>query len=187
MKKQILICASAILLAGTGALAHHNRPTEPDAYTGATPEVETPKNVVGNKEVSQKQLVGTWGDPTGVAAYETEELLEQAGGKQTADAIGAGINEVMTRMGVNDVTVEFLADGTITATSPSGKVEGTYTVEGSTLTVTANGTDFQITANVHGKKLQLFYPVSRMPQQVLQYFMHQGLEGLFLGVELKRQ
>ncbi len=187
MRKQAFISVLAILLAGTGALAYFDSPSTPDAYTGATPEVAVSGNVLGNASVSAKQLAGVWGDASGIAAYGTKELLEQAGGKQATDAIGNGIDDVMSRMGVREVVVEFAEDGTMSASSPSGKVEGIYTVDGSVITITVDGTEFAINANVSGKRLRLFYPVARMPQQILQYFTSHSTEGLYLGVELKRQ
>ncbi len=159
MKHQALTLALALTASALSLTAH--------SQTTASP---TPSD-----------LAGTWTHPAGVALYA------DPGQGDTAPIVEA-INDVVQRMHLTEMQVEFTADGRLTASSPEGSpVEGTYTIEGSTLSVTAQGDTYTIQATLADGRLRLLYPLSSFPRQISKRFLGFDPQGLSLGLEFQKQ
>ncbi len=189
MEKRNFIFALLALLLTTAVWAYNNEQTTPDAITGATAQnSSTRDDRTGKSDITAEDIIGVWGDAVGLAAYSSEETLNAAGGTSATDAIARGINEMMGRMDVSNGTVEFTSDGKVIVITASGEtMEGTYKISGATITAYAMGNSFDISASMQDGMLRLFYPVERMPQQILRFFTDYNTEGLNLGVQLKKK
>ncbi|MCD8265961.1 MAG: DUF4923 family protein [Prevotellaceae bacterium] len=165
MKRKALTITAALLCC-TAALAQHT---------------------LGTDDISADELVGTWSRPVAVAVYSGASQQAAADADNVTGQIEAAVNDVIERMGVGAVVVEFRADGTVTGSTENNTSEGNYTVSGSTLTVSAGKMSFSVNAKLTGDKLQLLYPLSSFPKQITKYFLGFDPEGLYLGAELERQ
>ncbi len=185
MRKTIFTIATAVLFVASGALANKTVQAEPDALASASavaPEHED--GVLDNQDLKAEEVYGTWTGPVGIAAYGSQEALEAAGGKATTDEIAEGMNRMIASMGGSDFVLVLTADSIMEANIMGRMVGGTYAVDGSTITFSAEGQTLSIVANMEGKKLRLFYPVSAIPEQMSQYFTRYNIDELYLGVEL---
>ncbi len=143
--------------------------------------------IVSEANVDVRQMVGTWGEAVGVAAYASAEQLESAGGEEAAKSISNKINSVAQRVGVGDLTVEFSPDGTVVARASGNSQEGTYEVSEGILSVSSMGATFSMVVRCEGDKLYVFYPVGNFPSRISKYFTDFTTEGLYLGAVLTRQ
>ncbi len=164
--KRIALTIAAALLCCTAALA---------------------QRTLGTDDIRSEELVGTWSRPVAVAVYSEASQQADADAENVTSQIEAAINDVIERMGVGAVIVEFKADGTVTGSTENNTSEGKYTVSGSTLTISAGKMSFPVNAKLEGDKLQLLYPIGNFPKQITKHFLGFDPEGLYLGAELERQ
>ncbi len=187
MKKTIISMALVLTFVGTGAMAFYEAPASPDVQTSASDVSYITGNLIGKSDIKVNRLVGEWSSVCGISAYSTPDALRKAGGEETTDTIGAAIDQMIAHFNAKDVTVTFSADGKVSAMVSGSTFEGSYTIEGSTMTITSGGRSFTLNVKQEGKHtLQLLYPFSQCPQQIAQAFSAYETEGLYLGIELKK-
>lgn len=123
--------------------------------------------VVGNKTVSSKNLVGTWTYNQPAVAFESSNLLSQAGGKVLASQVQKKLGTALTKYGfaTGNSAITFNSDSTFVLQLKSKKVSGKYTTDGSTLTLYGKTTGKKlVTANValSGSNLQITFKADKL-------------------------
>ena len=90
-------------------------------------------NLLGNKTVSQKSLVGTWSYTEPAVAFESKNILTQIGGSAASSKIEKTMASYLSKIGFTSgkVSMTFSQDGTGYLTFASKKVPFTYTLSGS--------------------------------------------------------
>lgn len=121
--------------------------------------------LIGNKEVSQASLVGTWTYTQPAIAFQSQNVANQVGGALAAAQAEKKLGAALSKYGVTagKVQLTFNEDGTYTCVIGKKKVCGKYTVSGSTLSLTKTGIK-SVKANVKltGKELQLTADASKL-------------------------
>lgn len=83
-------------------------------------------SVVGQNGVSQDDLVGKWTYSKPAISFQSDNLLQKAGGAAASQLIVNKITPYYNRLGVKGLTLEFTSEGAFTLTKGSIKVTGTY-------------------------------------------------------------
>lgn len=121
--------------------------------------------LTGSKTVSANNLVGNWTYSEPAAAFESKNLLSQAGGSIVANQIQKQSGSYLTRYGIKPGSVKFTfkSDKTFTATIGTKKVSGTYSVSGSNVVFSTNGVK-ALTANCNMKSsnMQLTFKADKL-------------------------
>lgn len=88
-------------------------------------------NVLGGGSVSEKDLVGTWTYNGVSCAFESENLLAQAGGIAASSAIETKIDAQLKKYGITKGATRFTfnTDKTFTATLGGRNISGTYSLD----------------------------------------------------------
>lgn len=143
--------------------------------------------VTGALGAKPSKLVGQWSNPEGVASYCEDDRDTNPSDDASLGSVIRVIDHIVEAMEVRDIVVTFTDDGHVSASVQGNTIEGEYTLEGNTLTITSNGKTFPVTIQMKDTQLTFLYPLSRCPQQVRQYFRDIPTEGLCLGVRLYRK
>ncbi len=178
MIKTTLAALLAIFLSGANSFS----PGTPDAYTGATEQVNQETH-----KLKPSKLVGQWGNPEGVASYCEDDGDTNPSDDASIGSVTRVIDHIVEAMEVRDMVVTFTDDGHVSATVQGNTIEGEYKLDGDVLTVTSGGKTFPVNVRLQGKRLSFFYPLSKCPQQVRQYFRDIPTEGLCLGIRFYRK
>lgn len=121
--------------------------------------------LTGTKTVSANTIVGNWTYSEPAAAFESKNLLSQAGGAIVANQIQKQSGNYLTRYGIKPGSVKFnfKSDKTFTATIGKKKVNGTYKVNGSNVEFSTNGVK-TLTANCNMKSssMQLTFKADKL-------------------------
>lgn len=132
--KKILISTLVALLATIGASAQFNLK---DALNGLSSGSSTGSKisdaigvinaVVGSGSMKAEDLVGKWTYSKPAVAFQSDNLLEKAGGAAAAQMIVDKITPYYNKLGVKGLTMEFTSDGNFTIKRGAMTVSGTYT------------------------------------------------------------
>lgn len=159
--------------------------------------------LIGNKEVSQASLVGTWTYTEPAIAFQSQNVANQVGGALAAAQAEKKLGAALSKYGVTagKVQLTFNEDGTYTCVIGKKKVSGKYTVSGSTISLTKTGIK-SVKANVKltGKELQLTADASKLLRLVQSLgnvagnntslstltSLLSGFDGVNLGMKLKK-
>lgn len=159
--------------------------------------------LIGNKEVSQASLVGTWTYTQPAIAFQSQNVANQVGGALAAAQAEKKLGAALSKYGVTagKVQLTFNEDGTYTCVIGKKKVSGKYTVSGSTISLTKTGIK-SVKANVKltGKELQLTADASKLLRLVQSLgnvtgsnsslstltSLLSGFDGVNLGMKLKK-
>jgi len=121
--------------------------------------------LTGTKNVSAANLVGNWSYSEPAAAFESKNLLSQAGGALMANQIQKQSGNYLTKYGIKpgSVTFNFKNDSTFTAKVGQKTVNGTYLVKGSNVELYKAGVK-ALTANVNMKSsnMQLTFKADKL-------------------------
>lgn len=95
--------------------------------------IEKAVNAVTGKSTTVN-MVGTWSFTGSAIAFESDNLLQKAGGSVAASTAEKKLNEQLAKVGIKEgnMTFAFAADSTFTTTVGSKKLSGTYTYDAST-------------------------------------------------------
>lgn len=121
--------------------------------------------LVGNKEVSQESLVGTWTYNEPAIAFQSENIANQVGGALAAAQAEKKLGTALSKYGVTagKVQLTFNEDGTYTCVIGKKKVSGKYTLSGSTLSLTKLGIkSVKTNVKITGNELQLTADASKL-------------------------
>lgn len=159
--------------------------------------------LIGNKEVSQASLIGTWTYTEPAIAFQSQNVANQVGGALAAAQAEKKLGAALSKYGVTagKVQLTFNEDGTYTCVIGKKKVSGKYTVSGSTISLTKTGIK-SVKANVKltGKELQLTADASKLLRLVQSLgnvagsnsslstltSLLSGFDGVNLGMKLKK-
>jgi len=180
MVKKFLISIALVLVA-TATMAYYTGTQVPDAYTGATEQIDAAPKIKLSK------LVGQWSEPHGVAVYDTEDNLVESGGEATIAAVSQMVDRIIEAMEVRDMMVDFTNEGIVSATVKGNTMDAAYTIDGSSLQITSNGKTYAFQVQIDNQNLSIYYPLSKCPQQIRQYFYSIPIEGLSVGIQFHRQ
>lgn len=92
---------------------------------------------LGNKSITQSDLVGTWNYTGSDCVFESENLLAKAGGTVAASKIESEINSSLSKFGIKEGSCSFTfkSDNTYTATIGGRTISGNYTLNSSDKTI----------------------------------------------------
>lgn len=96
-------------------------------------------NLLGSSStLSQSDLVGTWNYKGSDCAFESENLLAQAGGKVAALKIESELDAALAKVGIEEGSCSFVfnKDNTYTINLGSHTINGNYTLNASEKTLT---------------------------------------------------
>ncbi len=173
--KAILMCAGLFFAVNSqaqlgnllkGALGGNSSQTEQTSTTagGITSIL---KNLIGTADVNSSSLNGTWVYESPAVVFESSNLLKKAGGSLMTGTIEKKMQTYLTKIGFAPGKVQITFDGNSKYTMKIGTREsnGTYTVEGSNITLTREGLlSHPVTANVAvvGKELQMTFKADKL-------------------------
>lgn len=83
-------------------------------------------SIVGQNEVSAEDLVGKWTYSKPAISFQSDNLLQNAGGAAASQLIVKKITPYYNRLGVKGLTLEFTSEGNFTLAKGSLKITGTY-------------------------------------------------------------
>ena len=97
-------------------------------------------SVTGSVTTTQANLIGTWTYSEPCVQFESDNLLQAAGGSAAATKVETKLATMYKMVGITagKVTFTFANDGTVEYTLNGKKMSGTYTFDSSAKTVTIN-------------------------------------------------
>jgi hypothetical protein len=124
-------------------------------------------NLIGTDKVSAEALVGEWSYTSPAVAFESDNFLKKAGSTIVSQTVEKKMQTYLTKLGFTPGKVKytFAEDGTYTMTLKNRTFEGTYALEGSTITMTPKGLISKpMTANmkVVGNQMQLTFKADKL-------------------------
>lgn len=123
-------------------------------------------NVIGSSKITEKDLVGTWKYYSSCCAFQSENLLAQAGGKMAAEKIENKLNPNFSKMGISNRNTYFKlnSDKSFSATIGGKNLSGTYSFNSSTNKILFQGTFLSFTcyATKSGSNLNLLFDSSKL-------------------------
>lgn len=129
MKKMILsqLFVAALLLVSANCQAQSLK----DLFNKGT--IEKVVNAVTGKSTTV-DLTGTWTFTGSALAFESDNLLQQAGGSVAATAVEKKLDEQLAKVGIKEgqMTFTFASDSTFTCVVGKKNLSGTYTYDAST-------------------------------------------------------
>lgn len=125
------------------------------------------KNLIGTKAVTAESLNGTWNYTSPAVAFESSNLLQNAGGTVMANTLEKKMQTYLSKIGFTPgkVIIKFENGKDFTMTIGSKTINGTYTVEGSEITLTRQGLlSKPVTANlaVSINELQMTFKADKL-------------------------
>jgi hypothetical protein len=123
-------------------------------------------NLIGTSTVSASSLVGTWTYSEPAVAFESEDVITSVAGTVVAPKVEKKMLTAMTKIGfkAGKSTVTFKNDGTFTCSYGSTTGSGTYSISGSTITLTSTLTGVSTSGNVKlsGSELQITFTAKKL-------------------------
>lgn len=197
----------SILSGLTSSSSSSSSTTSSDKSSTLSNIVSTVSSLVGGSDMSYSNMVGTWKYSSPAVAFESDNLLQKAGGAAASTTIQNKLKSYYKTAGITSMTITFGSDNSFTAKigklSPQGTVEdlgnGKYrfnfkafgTVSSGKLdaTVQKTVTGMQITFDAT-KLLSLVSKISSVAGSNSQLSTLSSLlssyDGLQIGVELKK-
>lgn len=147
--KKFFFALGLMLAVGTTVQAQSGLKNALGGLLGGSSSSETVGNVidaigsvVGSGEVKPEALVGTWTYSAPAVSFESDNLLQKAGGAAASQVIVGKIKPYYDKFGVKGMTIQFKDDSTFVLKRGALQVNGTYTAgkDGMyTLNITALG------------------------------------------------
>jgi hypothetical protein len=125
--------------------------------------------LTGTKKVSAKSIVGTWSYSEPAAAFESKNLLSQAGGAVIANTIQNQSGQALQKYGIKPGAMKFTfkADSTFVCQLNGKNISGTYKVDGSNVYFSHAGIQaLGANANLKGNNMQLTFKADKLLQFV---------------------
>jgi hypothetical protein len=98
------------------------------------------KTVVGDKTTTASSIIGTWKYSQPECAFESDNLLTQAGGEAAATKVEKKLATVYKTLKLTSITYTFNEDNTYSYSIGSKSFSGTYTFDSTNKTVTMTST-----------------------------------------------
>lgn len=98
-------------------------------------------NVIGTPTLKKANLIGTWNYSSSDCKFESENLLQQAGGEIAAKTIENKLNDLFGKVGIKQGALSFTfnEDGSYQMGIGGRNISGTYTLDEATGTLTMVG------------------------------------------------
>jgi hypothetical protein len=123
-------------------------------------------NLIGTSTVSESSIEGTWKYSQPAVAFESEDVITSVGGAVLAPKVEKKMLSAMTKVGfkAGKSTITFNSDNTFTCSYGSTTGSGTYSISGSTITLTSTLTGVSVSGNVKlsGSELQITFTASKL-------------------------
>lgn len=94
------------------------------------------KNVIGDKLTTSQSLIGTWKYVSPDCSFKSDQLLAKAGGEAVAVKVEDELDKVFKKLGTDACSYTFNADSTYTFTMKKRTIQGTYSFNPETKTIT---------------------------------------------------
>ncbi len=98
------------------------------------------KTVVGDKTTTASSIIGTWKYSQPECAFESDNLLTQAGGEAAATKVEKKLATVYKTLKLTTITYTFNEDNTYSYSISGKSFSGTYTFDSTNKTVTMTST-----------------------------------------------
>jgi hypothetical protein len=98
------------------------------------------KTVVGDKATTSTSIIGTWKYSQPECAFESDNLLTQAGGEVAASEVETKLASVYKTLKLTTISYTFNEDNSYSYTIGGKSFSGTYTFDSDNKTVTMKGT-----------------------------------------------
>jgi hypothetical protein len=98
------------------------------------------KTVVGDKTTTASSIIGTWKYSQPECAFESDNLLTQAGGEAAATKVEKKLATVYKTLKLTSITYTFNEDNTYSYSISGKSFSGTYTFDSTNKTVTMTST-----------------------------------------------
>jgi len=124
--------------------------------------------LIGTAKVTPSTLAGTWLYSEPAVAFESSNLLKKAGANVMAHTIESKLQTYLNKIGftAGKVSITFMEDGNFSMKQKGKSITGTYTIEGSTLSLQRKGllSSRPIVANVKvtGKEMQITFKADKL-------------------------
>lgn len=121
--------------------------------------------LTGKKAVTSKNLIGTWTYSEPAAAFESQNLLSEAGGALVAQTVQSKSGSYLSRYGIKPGAMKFtFKNDTAFSCVVGGKtIRGTYKVNGSTVNFYKGGIKaLSANANLKGSNMQLTFKADKL-------------------------
>lgn len=123
-------------------------------------------NLIGVKKVTASHISGTWKYERPAIAFESENLLNNAGGTIISNTLEKKLQTYLTKIGFTPgkVKITFLDKEKFTMQFNQKTIEGAYMLEGSTITFMRTGEVKSVSANikVESKDLQITFKADKL-------------------------
>lgn len=124
-------------------------------------------NIIKTDKIEVADLEGTWKSTGPAVSFKSENLLEKAGGTAAAATIESKLEPYYKKVGLENATFTFTADGNVTVTLKSGKtITGTVekgTTEGTMIFTFGKLKIGKLTAYVSkGTSLSIMFDASKL-------------------------
>lgn len=165
LKGLALIMMSALTLSASAQSLGDLVKTATSAVSGSATSVLG--SIIGTSTVSPSSITGTWNYSGPAVAFESENLLSQAGGKLASAAIEKKMGSKLAQCGITagKMKLTFNEDKTFSCTVKGKTTTGTYAIDKATITFYTKTTQTKmLTANckLSGKTLQLTFKADKM-------------------------
>jgi hypothetical protein len=124
------------------------------------------KAVVGDNATTATSIVGTWKYSQPECAFESDNLLTQAGGEAAATKVEKKLATIYKTLKLTSTTYTFNSDNTCSYTVGSKTVSGTYTFDSTNKTVTITsstlGTSFTAYVVTTGSTMTLTFDADKL-------------------------
>lgn len=133
--------------------------------SSATSSSDVLSSLIGTKKVTTSQIKGTWKYSKPAVAFESDNLLNKAGGSVVSSTIENNLATQLSKFGVRSgtMTITFNSDSTFTATIGKKSSQGTYTLSGATIRFSYHDAA-SISANtkLSGNNLQITFTADKL-------------------------
>lgn len=123
------------------------------------------ESLIGTADLTQQDLVGTWSYNEPAVAFESENLLTNAGGALMATNVEKKMGAQLKRVGftAGKATITFNQDNTYTCTASGKKISGTYEIKKNSIVLKTAGVT-AVTANgkLVGNQLQMSFQTNAL-------------------------
>ncbi|MBO4663333.1 MAG: DUF4923 family protein [Bacteroidaceae bacterium] len=153
MKTRNLILASLIL----GLPTTYGKAS---TITGETPAT----GIIGTQGVSASAIKGTWAFSEAVLAFKSQEQEASLGSSAPVTKAQTYLQKGLEKAGISSgkVSFTFNDNGTLAVTVGDKTFNGTYTLEGSNISITGIGKSTTANISLTGGKLQLAMPADKL-------------------------
>ena len=164
------------------------------------------KNVVGDKATTATSIIGTWKYVGPACEFESKNLLANAGGEVASAKVKEKLEGVLTKVGINSIQYTFNEDGTCSYTIKNKTINGSYTFDADSKTITIKTGKLGISTTAHvvtiGNNMSFVYDANKL-MSILKTItsaaskvnstastissLASSFEGMKLGFELQKQ